>query len=110
MKYFRSFVRNTIEMTFIAVLFLLSNIANADMADTLQRGEETVVLDVQNMTWVGCVVAVRNSLQKVQGVRKVEVDLDDETATVIFFSEEIDKSLLVAATTNIGFPSVVRKP
>ncbi|MBT5718349.1 hypothetical protein OAU36_05495 [Gammaproteobacteria bacterium] len=50
MKYFRSFVRNTIEMTFIAVLFLLSNIANADMADTLQRGEETVVLDVQNMT------------------------------------------------------------
>ena len=110
MKYFRSFARNTIEMTFIAVLFLLSNIANADMADTLQRGEETVVLDVQNMTWVGCVVAVRNSLQKVQGVRKVEVDLDDETATVIFISEEIDKSLLVAATTNIGFPSVVRKP
>jgi len=53
---------------------------------------------------------VRNSLQKVQGVRKVEVDLDDETATVIFISEEIDKSLLVAATTNIGFPSVVRKP
>lgn len=50
MKYFSSFVRNTIEMTFIAVLFLLSNITNADMADTLQRGEETVVLDVQNMT------------------------------------------------------------
>ncbi len=50
MKYFRSFARNTIEMTFIAVLFLLSNIANADMADTLQRGEEAVVLDVQNMT------------------------------------------------------------
>ena len=110
MKYFRSFARNTIEMTFIAMLFVLSNIANADMADTLQQGEEAVVLDVQNMTWVGCVVAVRNSLQKVQGVRKVEVDLDEETATVIFFSEEIDKSLLVAATTNIGFPSVVRKP
>ena len=50
MKYFRLFARNTIEMTFIAVLFLLSNIANADNADTLQRGEEAVVLDVQNMT------------------------------------------------------------
>jgi len=50
LKYFRLFARNTIEMTFIAVLFLLSNIANADIADTLQRGEEAVVLDVQNMT------------------------------------------------------------
>ena len=53
---------------------------------------------------------MRNSLKKVEGVKKIEVDLDDKTATVIVASKEVDTSLLVAATTNIGFPSVVREP
>jgi len=53
---------------------------------------------------------VRNSLKKVEGVKKIEVDLDDKTATVIVASKEVDTSLLIAATTNIGFPSVVREP
>ena len=53
---------------------------------------------------------MRNSLKKVEGVRNIEVDLDDETATVIVMSKEVDTALLVAATTNIGFPSVVREP
>lgn len=53
---------------------------------------------------------MRNSLKKVGGVRKIEVDIDEKTATVIVASKEVDISLLVAATTNIGFPSVVREP
>lgn len=53
---------------------------------------------------------MRNSLKKVEGVRKIEVDLDEKTATVIVASNEVDTSMLVAATTNIGFPSVVREP
>ena len=53
---------------------------------------------------------MRNSLKKVEGVRKIEVDIDEKTATVIVASKEVDTSLLVAATTNIGFPSVVREP
>lgn len=53
---------------------------------------------------------MRNSLKKVEGVIKIEVDIDEKTATVIVASKEVDTSLLVAATTNIGFPSVVREP
>jgi len=53
---------------------------------------------------------VRNSLKKIEGVRKIEVDLDDKTATVIIASKEVDTLQLVAATTNIGFPSAVRNP
>ena len=40
----------------------------------------------------------------------MEVDIDEKTATLIVASKEVDTSLLVAATTNIGFPSVVRQP
>jgi len=53
---------------------------------------------------------VRNSLKKVEGVKNIEVDLDGKTATVVVASKEVDISLLIAATTNIGFPSVVREP
>ena len=53
---------------------------------------------------------MRNSLKKVEGVRNIEVDLDAQTATVIVMNKEVDTSLLVAATTNIGFPSIVREP
>ena len=80
------------------------------MAEGLQQGEEIVVLNVENMTWPGCVVAVRNSLKKVEGVKNIEVDLDGKTATVVVASKEVDISLLIAATTNIGFPSMVREP
>jgi copper chaperone CopZ len=88
----------------------VGSVANGDAAEQLQQGENIIVLDVENMTWVGCIVAVRNSLNKVEGVIKIEVDIDEKTATVIVASKEVDTSLLVAATTNIGFPSVVRQP
>jgi|TARA_B110000971_G_scaffold85372_1_gene87604 copper chaperone CopZ len=53
---------------------------------------------------------VRNSLKKVEGVKNIEVDLDARIATVVVASKEFDTSLLIAATTNIGFPSAVREP
>ncbi len=34
----------------LAVLLLLASVASADIADTLQQGEEVVVLNVENMT------------------------------------------------------------
>ena len=108
MRTLRLLTRKATEAILLTLLLLLGSVANADTTESLQQGEAVVVLDVENMTWVGCVVAVRNSLKKIEGVKKIEVDLDDKTATVIIASKEVDTSQLVAATTNIGFPSAVR--
>ena len=110
MRVLRLLSRKFTEATLLALLLLVGSVANGDAAEQLQQGKNIIVLDVENMTWVGCIVAVRNSLKKVEGVIKIEVDIDEKTATVIVASKEVDTSLLVAATTSIGFPSFVREP
>lgn len=55
-------------------------------------------------------VAVRNSLKALEGVRQVEVDIDDETAVVVYVSNVVQTSALIQATTNIGFPSAIKQP
>jgi copper chaperone CopZ len=110
MRLLKLLTQKTVEATLLVLLLLAGSIINAEKAGSLQQGEDVIVLDVENMTWVGCIVAVRNSLKKVEGVRKIDVDIDEKTATVIVASKEVDTSLLVAATTSIGFPSVVREP
>ena len=110
MRLLKLLTQKIVEATLLVLLLLAGSIISAEKAGSLQQGEDVIVLDVENMTWVGCIVAVRNSLKKVEGVIKIEVDIDEKTATVIVASKEVDISLLVAATTNIGFPSVVREP
>ena len=53
---------------------------------------------------------MRNSLRALVGVREVEVDLDENMAVVIYESAKLNVSKLTEATTNIGFPSVVKVP
>ena len=110
MRLLKLLTQKIVEATLLVLLLLAGSIISAEKAGSLQQGEDVIVLDVENMTWVGCIVAVRNSLKKVEGVIKIEVDIDEKTATVIVASKDVDTSLLVAAATNIGFPSVVREP
>jgi len=70
---------------------------------------QTVVLDVQNMTCELCPITVKKSLEQVPGVASAKVDLDRKTATVQFDPDKAAPTVLVKATTNAGFPSVVRK-
>ena len=53
---------------------------------------------------------MRNSLRALEGVRQVEVYIDDETAVVVYSSNVIQTADLIQATTNIGFPSTIKQP
>lgn len=68
----------------------------------------TAVLDVRNMTCELCPVTVKKSLEKVPGVGQVRVDFASKTATVIFDADKADAAVLVRATTDAGYPSVLR--
>ena len=71
--------------------------------------QQTVILDVQNMTCGVCPITVRKALQKVPGVSEAKVDLEGKTATVRFDAAKADVAALVKATTEAGFPSTARK-
>jgi len=53
---------------------------------------------------------VRNSLKALDGVREVEVDLEEKLAIVVYDSNMVDTSSMIKATTEIGFPSSINPP
>ena len=53
-------------------------------------------------------VAVRNSLKKLEGIKSVDVDYGAEEAIVIYLPAATNTQAMVEATTDIGFPSTVK--
>lgn len=52
---------------------------------------------------------MRNSLEALEGINETEVDLDEETAVVIYDPLKVDIAKMIKATTDVGFPSSLRK-
>jgi mercuric ion binding protein len=84
--------------TFLTVAFVA--IAGAALAI-----EQTVTLNVPDMSCVSCPAIVKGSLTEVPGVSKVEVFLDQKTAVVTFDDAKASVGDLISATTNAGYPS-----
>lgn len=89
--------------------FLAATFALVIPVTVLADGQQTAVLDVQNMTCSVCPITVKKSLQQVPGVTDAKIDFDRKTATVRFDTGKADITALVKATTDAGFPSTVRK-
>jgi mercuric ion binding protein len=81
----------------IAVASLAASGANA--------AERTVTLKVANMYCALCGPTVKKSLERVQGVTKVQVDADKEIAVVTFDDAKASVESLTKATTAAGYPS-----
>lgn len=77
----------------------------------VQAAEKTVVLDVKNADCVLCPPIVKKSLLGVPGVKRVTTTqanrMADFMATVIYDDAVANESMLVAATTNAGYPTHV---
>jgi mercuric ion transport protein len=66
-----------------------------------------ITLSVRNMTCSACVVTVKKSLTRVDGVKDVKVTLDPPRAAVLYDPTKIGAERLMEATTKAGFPSAV---
>jgi mercuric ion binding protein len=71
--------------------------------------EKTVVLNVDNATCELCGPIVKKTLSRVQGVKAVQIveaNADSgAVATVTFDDAAADVSKLIAAVTNVGYPT-----
>ncbi|MEQ1546650.1 mercury resistance system periplasmic binding protein MerP [Methyloglobulus sp.] len=85
----------------ILTIFMVSNVMAAN---------QSVMLEVQNMTCSVCPLTVKKALNKVDGVQQVEIDYDSKIATVTFDDAVTTTAKLTEATTNAGYPSTVKKP
>ena len=68
--------------------------------------EQIIVLDVQGMMCQKCVAHVKKALESTKGVKAVEVDLDNNTATVTYTGKKPEE--LVKNVTEEGYPAKIR--
>ncbi len=96
----------------IFILMFLTAISGS-LFQTTQASEagsgKTVTLAVENMTCRMCPITVRKSLTKIDGVISAQADFDTKTATVKFNPHKTSVEALIAATSNAGYPSSLKK-
>ncbi len=91
-----------IAWTLIASLFLATSFAAASDSN------QTATFDVEKMTCATCPIAVRKAMQRVDGVKEVNVDLDSKTAIVTYDASITTTAEIGNASTDVGFPASVR--
>ncbi|OYD08918.1 copper chaperone CopZ [Paludifilum halophilum] len=63
----------------------------------------TTTLKVEGMTCDHCKQAVKGALEKVQGVKKAEVDLKEKTATVQYDESQANTDQMKEAVEDQGY-------
>ena len=67
--------------------------------------EQTVTLQVENMTCALCPLMVKKAMGGVEGVTSVDVDYGKHQAVVIFDDTVTDPKQIALASTNAGYPA-----
>lgn len=70
---------------------------------------KTVTLEVPSMNCVTCPITVKKSLTNVDGVKKAEVTYATKLAVVSYDDNKTDVDSLISATTNAGYPSLLKE-
>jgi mercuric ion binding protein len=101
--------------TSLLILSLSSSIlfipaAYAEATVTQPSRQQTVTLNIENMTCTMCTITIKKALQKVDGLQQVVVHYDSKTAVVTFDSIKTDSAALIKATTNAGYPGTLTTP
>lgn len=68
---------------------------------------QTVTLSVTGMTCAACPITLKKALNKVEGVEKIEINLEKKEALIIFDDAKTTVESLLEATKNAGYPSIV---
>jgi len=83
--------------------------ANSNNSNTIQYVQTNrITLDVQGMTCDACPVTVTKSLKKLDGVLEASATFDPPEATVIYDPNKVSIKQLIKATSNAGYPSVIK--
>lgn len=103
-------IKISLLMLSLSSIWLLIPAVHAETTVEQQSHQQTVMLDIQNMTCAMCTITIKKALQKVNGVQQVTVDYDSKTAVVTFDSTKTGSTALIKATTDAGYPGTLAAP
>lgn len=95
-------------LTAVALTFMGWTVIAASAATnptTLAANFQTLTFDIEKMTCAACPITVKKAMQKVEGVKHVDVDYETKTATVNFDPAVTSADEIAAASTNAGYPA-----
>ena len=85
-------------------LFTLIALA-AILVAPASAASKTVTLSVPGMTCAACPITVKKALNKVEGVSRIEVSLENREAVVTFDDQKANVQALIDAVTKAGYPT-----
>ncbi|HSH38174.1 MAG TPA: heavy-metal-associated domain-containing protein [Chthoniobacterales bacterium] len=68
-----------------------------------QAATKTVGLDIEGMTCGSCAASVKTALEKLDGVRNVQISSEQKGGTVEFDAAKVSEAKIVEAVNNAGF-------
>jgi len=89
-------------------VFIVAAMLGNIVSGSVSAEERTISLEVERMTCPACPLIVRKALGRVDGVKSVEVLFEKKIAVVTFDDEKTGNEVLVAASTNAGYPATVK--
>ncbi len=75
----------------------------------MDRGQETVLLQVEGMTCTGCEQRVANALRRLEGVREAAADHVTGRVQVALSGEGVEPAVLVERITRVGYEVTATK-
>jgi mercuric ion binding protein len=90
----------------LRLLVLFPLLLSASIAAAAER---TVTLTVENMTCALCPITVRTAIERVTGVKDVQVDFESKTAVVVFDDAQAKVEDIAEASRQAGFPAVLKE-
>jgi copper chaperone CopZ len=84
-------------------------ISGALLAGLASAKEVTTQIPVSGMTCGSCAVAVRKALTSLEGVKKADVSVERNKATVVYEDSQVTEKQLREAINETGFKAEVTK-
>jgi mercuric ion binding protein len=89
----------------LAVVMATPAAAGSD-AFQAAASERTETFAIANMTCALCPITVKTVMERVAGVKSVQVDLISKTATVVYDPSLATAGAIAEASKNVGYPAV----
>lgn len=87
---------------------IMASIALALASGGALAAVQTVTLSVPGMNCPVCPITVKKALEKVEGVKKANVSLEQREAKITFDNAITNPDKLMQATTDAGYPSTLK--
>lgn len=87
---------------------IIASIALALASSAALAAVQTVTLSVPGMNCPVCPITVKKALEKVDGVKKANVSLEQREAKITFDDAITTPDKLMQATTDAGYPSTLK--